>query len=87
MKLTVALGLQYDSSATTAGKMPAIPESVSVSDGAGEVTAAVIDLPSSGMAAETFEFSSKHGYFFLTYSLQGLPMPISEQHSRLDLFT
>jgi len=84
MKLTVAFGLQYDSSRPHAHAV------VPLKDERGVVVPvsndAVIDLQAVAQPAQAFEFSYRHNIFFLTYNLQGLPAPIAENRSSLDMF-
>jgi len=83
MKLTVALGLQYDSATSGAQAGVALPQRDVAPAKPAE---AVIDLPASAVSEQKYEFSQRDGFFFLTYSLQGLPLPVFEQRSNLNLY-
>lgn len=84
MKLTVALGLHYDSSRPNAHAAVAAEQEravvLPVSNDA------VIDLQVTTQPVQAFEFSYSHNIFFLTYTLQGLPAPITENRSSVDMF-
>ncbi|NWF35643.1 hypothetical protein [Mariprofundus sp. KV] len=84
MKLTVALGLQYDSSRPHAHAVMPLEDERGVVIPVSKDT--VIDLQAASQPAQGFEFSYRHNIFFLTYNLQGLPAPIAENRSSLDMF-
>ena len=84
MKLTVALGLQYDS-----GKSDIIPLAHSPSDNKESPVTSVegkVELSLTGTTHQKFEFSYRYGVFFLTYNLQGIPDPISENQGKVNMF-
>ena len=83
MKLTVALGLQYDSN--RAQSTAALPIETRVMRPSAEVDD-VIELSTAVIAAQEFEFSYRHSVYFLTYTLQGLPVPITVNPSSVDMF-
>jgi len=81
VQLTLALALQYESGAPLPQFLP-----LPASGKARSAQADIIDLQPVETARQLYEFSHKHGFFFLTYSLQGIPTPISENRSKLNLF-
>jgi len=84
VKLTVALGLQYDSSRSDAhAVVPSEHERAVVIPVSKD---AVIDLQTTPPSAQQFEFSYRHNIFFLTYTLQGLPAPIALNPGSVDMF-
>jgi len=84
MKLTVALGLQYDSNRAQAHPA-ALSLKSSLMTPSAEVEE-VIELPAPVTAAQEFEYSYRHSVYFLTYTLQGLPAPIAVNPNSVDMF-
>ncbi len=85
MKLTLALGLQYDNngSAIVFSSMPT--EQTNRLDSVAQLEP-VIDVNISSEISSQFEFSKHHGVFFLTYNLQGQPNPVTNDAVRIDMF-
>jgi len=84
VKLTVALGLQYDSSRPDAYAV--VPSELERAVVVPACKDAVIDLQTTPPPAQQFEFSCRHNIFFLTYTLQGLPAPIALNPGSVDMF-
>ncbi|GAV20434.1 hypothetical protein MMIC_P1399 [Mariprofundus micogutta] len=84
MKLTLALGLQYDNS------QPEPKPPISMPPGNSIISAPalepVIDVTPETNSASLDEFSSHHGVFFLTYNMQGFPDPLMNDAVKIDLF-
>ena len=85
MKLTVALGLQYDSNNRAQTHPAALSLKGSLVTPSAEVEA-VMEVPAPVTAAQEFEFSYRHSVYFLTYTLQGLPAPIAVNPNSVDMF-
>ncbi|MDQ6993177.1 MAG: hypothetical protein Q9M31_06840 [Mariprofundus sp.] len=84
MKISVALGLQYDSNSPSEKLLP--PSISTPQTQPPEPIDHIIDVRPSPPSSEPFEFSAQHGFFFLTYSLLGTPNPILDNQSKVDFF-
>ena len=83
MRLTLAMGLQYDS----AGRGSSAKELVLAQSPPLKVSESVIDVESLPRQTDVaFEFSSLHGFHFLTYNLSGVPVALEVAGDSIDLF-
>lgn len=86
MKLTFAMGLQYDNSSRSspAFTAPVASEGIALAAASEEI---IIDVEAEPEQLSVIEFSVRHGFFFLTYNAYGVPEAVTEHQPTVDLFT
>jgi len=84
MKLTLALGLQYDNSSPSSFASMPLRQMNSLNTVAQPEP--VIDADLIPATSSLLEFSNHHGVFFLTYNLQGSPIPVTNDAVKIDMF-
>lgn len=84
MKLTLAFGFQYDNAQTIAHSHS--QNGAAKADESAVVAEIVSEAVNSELPSQLMEYSFKYGVSFLTYTLQGIPAPIREEGSSIDLY-